>query len=110
MGSYPRGRGSRCLYTDLVVPLQQFIPAVLAEIVRNQPPSTARTAFAWQLAVGQALARTTSVDLQNGTLRVRARDARWAQEITRAADTILARMQQLLGRSAVTRLELEARD
>lgn len=91
-----------------MIPLQQFIPAVLAEIVRNQPPSAARTAFAWQLAVGQALARATNVDLQEGTLLVRARDARWAQEIRRAADTILPRMQQLLGPSAVTRIELAA--
>jgi hypothetical protein len=91
-----------------MIPLQQFIPAVLAEIIRSQPPSPARTAFAWQLAVGQALARATNVDLHEGTLRVRPRDARWAQEITRAADTILPRMQQLLGRSAVTCIELAA--
>jgi hypothetical protein len=96
------------VYTDLVVPLQQFIPAVLAEIVRHQPPSTARTAFAWQLAVGQALARVTAVDLRDGTLFVRPRDARWAPEIARAAGTILPRMQHLLGTSTVWRIEVEA--
>jgi hypothetical protein len=92
-----------------VVPLQQFIPTVLAEIVRHQPSSPARTAFAWQLAVGQSLARTTTVELREGTLVVRARDARWAHEIDRAAGTILARMQALLGRSAIARIEVDTR-
>ena len=36
---------------------------VLAEIVRRQPASKERTAFAWQLAVGPALARATTVEL-----------------------------------------------
>lgn len=91
-----------------MVPLQHFATNVLAEVVRRQPASPARTAFAWQIAVGAALARSTTVSLDGGVLRVRARDARWAREIERAADTILERVQHLLGPAAVTRLDVEA--
>lgn len=89
-----------------MVPLQQVSTGVIAEVIRRQPPSAARTAFAWQLAVGGAMARSATVDLCEGTLTVRSRDARWAGEITRAADTILLRLQHLLGPAAVNRIEV----
>ena len=82
------------------MPLQNFATGVLAEIIRRQPPSPARTAFAWQLAVGPALARSTTVDADGSVLTVRARDPRWVTEIERARDTILPRMQHLLGARA----------
>lgn len=87
-----------------MVPLQQFAPAVLAQVIRRQPPSRERTAFAWQLAVGPALARATSIELLDGVLTVRSADPRWAAEIDRAAGTILARLQHLLGPSAAIRI------
>jgi Dna[CI] antecedent DciA-like protein len=80
-----------------LIPLQQFSSGVLAEIIRRQPHSTARTNFAWQIAVGPAIARTTSIDVTDGVLRVCARDASWEQAVERAADTILPRLQHLLG-------------
>ena len=82
--------------------IQTFAGGVLAQIVRRQPPSAARTAFAWQLAVGPALARVTSVELEGTTLRVGAVDARWLKEIERARAVILSKLQQLLGPEAVT--------
>jgi predicted nucleic acid-binding Zn ribbon protein len=89
-----------------LIPIQQFSPGVLAEIVRRQPASAARTAFAWQLAVGPAIARTTTIDLTDGVLRVKARDAHWEQAVHRAADTILARLQHLLGADLVKKIEI----
>ena len=89
-----------------MIPIQNFASNVLAEIVRRQPASKERTAFAWQLAVGPALARVTSVELSEGVLTVRSTDARWIREIRRASETILARMQHLLGRESVARLAL----
>jgi len=88
-------------------PIQQFSSSVLAEIVRHQRPSSARTSFAWQLAVGPALARVTTVALVNGVLIVRALDQRWAQEILRARDTVLKRLQHLLGPDTVQALRLD---
>lgn len=85
-----------------MLPIQHFAPGVIAEIIRRQPESTARTAFAWQIAVGPAIARATTVEVVGGILKVTPRDARWGREVNRAADTILARMQHLLGARAVT--------
>jgi hypothetical protein len=89
-----------------MVPLQQFATGVLAEVIRRQPPSAARTAFAWQLAVGPALARASTIDLRGGVLTIQPRDAQWRLEIKRAETTVLARMQELLGAKSVTRIEI----
>lgn len=86
-------------------PIQNFVSSVVAEVVRRQPASTARTNFAWQLAVGPALARVTTVELSDGVLSVRSRDPRWKPEIERARATVLPRLQHLLGPHAVTRIE-----
>ena len=69
-----------------VVSLHQFAPAVLAEIIRRQPASRERTAFAWSVAVGPALARVTTPDLPGRTTVATARDVRRAKEIDRARD------------------------
>jgi predicted nucleic acid-binding Zn ribbon protein len=90
-----------------MIPIQHFASGVLAEILRRQPASKERTAFAWQLAVGPALARVTTVELRDRVLTVRSADQRWIREIRRAADTILARMQHLLGPENVTRLAVQ---
>jgi hypothetical protein len=84
-----------------VQPLQSFSMGVLAEIIRRQPSSKERTAFAWQMAVGSSLARVTVVDLADRVLTVRAIDPRWATEIERARAIILPRLQHLLGPDAV---------
>jgi hypothetical protein len=87
-----------------VIPIQNFSSGVLTDIVRRQPPSKERTAFAWQMAVGPAIARTATVDVVDGVLHVFARDAYWAREISRAIPTIVARMQHLLGQEGVIQI------
>src|SRR5438046_1132023 len=82
---------------EFVQSLHQFAPGVLADIIRRQPASKARTAFAWSVAVGPALARVTTVELHDRTLVATARDPRWAKEIARARETILARIRDLVG-------------
>jgi predicted nucleic acid-binding Zn ribbon protein len=84
-----------------MVPVQDFSSGVLAAIIRRQPASKDRTNFAWQLAVGQALARVTTVELVDGVLSVRAVDRRWIREIERARDSVMEKMQQMLGEDAV---------
>jgi hypothetical protein len=88
-----------------MIPIQQFTPAMLAEILRRQPSSDGRTTLAWQLAVGPALARATTVRLVGRTLIVRASDPRWISEIARAQEVVVARLQHLLGPGAVTRID-----
>ena len=89
-----------------MVPLQNFATGVLSDVIRRQPPSPARTSFAWTVAVGPALARSATATLNGTVLIVRPRDPRWAKEVERARDTILARMQQLLGGQSVTKMEI----
>jgi hypothetical protein len=83
-------------------PIQNLSGGVLCQLVRRQEPSTARTAFAWQLAVGPALARTTTVSLDAGVLTVRAADERWIREIERSRDVVLLKMQSLLGEDQIS--------
>lgn len=87
-------------------PIQTFAGGVLAQIVRRQPPSPARTAFAWELAVGPSLARVTSVEMEGTTLRVRSTDPRWLKEIDRARGMILPKLQQMLGEQTVTAIAI----
>lgn len=87
---------------------QSFAPAVLAEIIRRQPPSKERTDFAWAVAVGPALARATTVELRNRNIIVCARDVQWARELERARDTILPRLRLLLGPDTVKGLYINA--
>lgn len=84
--------------------IQTFSGSVLAEVIRRQPASPARTAFAWQLVVGPTLARMTSVIIEGTTLRVSAADPRWLKEIDRARATVLPKLQGLLGADAVTKI------
>jgi hypothetical protein len=88
--------------------LHHVSTSVLAEIIRQQPGSAAKTRFVWQLAVGPALARVTNVELVEGALVVRAADTRWIREIDRARTIILSRLQHLLGPNNVSRLDLPA--
>ena len=90
-----------------MIPIQRFSSGVLGEIIRRQPPSPGRTTLAWQLTVGPALARSTSVTLHGGVLVVRSPDVRWTQEITRARETVLTRLQHLLGPENVRTLRIE---
>ena len=89
-----------------MVPVQSFATGVIAEVIRRQPPSPGRTTFAWTIAVGPALAKSATVTLTERVLRVRPRDARWATEIERLSPTILPRLQHLLGRESVVKLEI----
>ena len=93
--------------SPIVLPLQSVTSKMLAEILRRQPASQERTAFAWAVAVGPALARVTAVDLDaGGVLRVHVRDARWARELERARDVVLTRLRMLLGDDHVIRMDV----
>ena len=89
-----------------MLPIQEFSTRIVAEIIRRQPASKERTRFVWQIVAGPTLARVTNVDLVDGTLTVTAADDRWLTEIRRARQTILHRLQHLLGPDAVTRVEI----
>ena len=89
-----------------MLPIQQFSSGVLAEIIRRQAPSAERASFAWQIAVGPAISRTTTIDLVDGVILVTARDAHWGRAVERGAATILPRMQHLLGAQTISALKV----
>jgi predicted nucleic acid-binding Zn ribbon protein len=90
-----------------MIPIQHFSAGVLADVIRRQPSSPARTMLAWQIAVGPALARATTVELSEGVLTVHSSDARWTLEVTRARDIVLRRLQHFLGPDCVKALHIE---
>jgi len=82
-------------------PLQQAIPSVLADVLRDAPLSPGKVAFAWRAAAGPAVDRSTAVRLEDTVLVVEPSSAEWARELLRSRDLLLARLQRLLG-GAVT--------
>jgi predicted nucleic acid-binding Zn ribbon protein len=89
-----------------MLPIQKLTTGALAEMIRRQPASKEKTRFVWQMAVGPAIARVTTVELADGVLAVQCGDQRWMSEIARARPLILSRLQQLLGPDAVRRIAL----
>lgn len=83
------------------------LPALILPALLSRTPLTPeKVTFAWGQAVGQAMARAASATLEGSTLVVRTADARWAREVERSADLILGRVQHLLGRGVVHKLEV----
>ena len=80
-----------------MIPVQQFMPAAVAEILRKAPLTPEKVAFAWRTAVGPAVAKATSVELREGVLRVRAREVTWLREVERSAPLIRSRLATVLG-------------
>ena len=79
---------------------------MLAQIISKAPLNPEKVAFAWRAAVGPTLAGATDVVLDQGTLRVQARDRAWQRELQRANATIRARLDDLLGAGVVRALDI----
>lgn len=88
-------------------PLQALAPALLRDLLRRGPMSQEKLECAWQLAVGPAIFRVTTVRLRTeGVVEVRAADDTWQRELKRALPEITNRLRSLAGPDAVTRLKL----
>ena len=84
--------------------MSQLVPSALMHLLRTGPLSDGKVTFAWRTAVGPALERVTSVKLEGGVLMVDTDSAQWSKEITRSSGVILARLQEFLGKDAITRI------
>jgi predicted nucleic acid-binding Zn ribbon protein len=72
--------------------------------------SQGKLEFAWRSAVGPAIERATTVSLDDaGVLDVRTVDATWRREVRRSQDTILRRLQELLGPTVVKSIRVPGR-
>jgi hypothetical protein len=84
-----------------------FATSVLAEMLAQQPMSPGKLQFAWRAAVGPALARAAALDWQDGRVIVQMSSADWTREIQRSKPMILERLQMLLGKDVVRRIEIK---
>jgi predicted nucleic acid-binding Zn ribbon protein len=87
-------------------PLAHAVPAALQQLLRPAPLSEGKVAFAWNAAVGPAVARATAVKLCEGVLIVETSSVQWAREIRRSSGVILSRLQALLGDDIVTSISV----
>ena len=81
------------------------MPDALAAVLRRAPLTPEKVAFSWRTAVGPAVDKVTSVELHNGVLHVRAKDATWQREVERSAALIRSRLDSLLGEQVVRYIE-----
>ncbi len=89
-----------------MIPVQQFMPDAVAEILRRAPLTPEKVAFAWRSAVGAAVDKASTIELRNGVLHVRARDVAWQREMERSAAVIRARLEALLGAGVVRYIDV----
>jgi hypothetical protein len=86
------------------------MPDALAAILQRAPLTDEKVAFAWRAVVGAAMNRGTVAALADGVLRVRAESPAWRREVERSEGLIRARLDLLLGRGVVRRIEVYAGD
>jgi hypothetical protein len=80
-----------------MIPVHQFMPTALADILKKAPLTPEKVAFAWRSAVGPAVDNATTIKLRGRVLYVQARDATWQREVERSAGLIRSRLAALLG-------------
>ena len=90
---------------DTVKSLTTLTESVLPALLARAPLTPEKIDFSWRLVVGAPVSRACTIALANGTLMVLAPDRSWAHEIERSIDVILLRMQRMLGRTVVRRIE-----
>lgn len=100
-------RGIIC-YDPLVIKANQVMPAVVGDVIRKAPLSDAKVAFAWRMAVGPAVDKSTKVRLgEDGTLYIRAESQAWIDSIRASVGLIRSRLAHFLGDNAVKRFHYE---
>jgi predicted nucleic acid-binding Zn ribbon protein len=89
-------------------PLTHALPGALRLLLHDLQLSKGKVGFAWGAAVGPAVARATTVKLENGALIVETTSAQWTREIKRSTPVILERLQSLLGDETIDRIEVRS--
>lgn len=84
------------------------MPGALTMLLRDTPLSPGKVAFAWTAAVGAAVDRVTSVRLEGDVLLVDAATPQWSREVRRSIGVILPRLQALLGKDTIRKLEVRS--
>jgi hypothetical protein len=94
------------LFSDVVIRANKVMPAVVAEVVRKAPLTPEKVAFAWRLAVGAAIDKSTTVRLaDNGVLYVRAETPAWLAAVRKSTSLIQIRLDDVLGDGVIKRIQ-----
>jgi hypothetical protein len=89
-----------------VIQANKVMPAVVAEVIRKAPLTDEKVAFAWRLAVGPAMAKSTSVRLgSDGTLYLRGESRAWIDSVRASVGLIRSRLAHYLGDDAIKRID-----
>jgi predicted nucleic acid-binding Zn ribbon protein len=89
-----------------VIPVQDVMPAAVAEIIRKAPLTAEKLGFAWRSAVGPAVANVTAIELRDQVLHVSAKDPVWLREVERSATLIRSRLAAYLGEGTVRYIQI----
>jgi predicted nucleic acid-binding Zn ribbon protein len=93
-----------------VEPIQDYLHALAAKLVRDAPLSAEKVRCAWEMAVGAGLARVSQAQAEaDGTLRITVDDLRWKREIAKGQALILQRVQAAHGPTVAKRLVVTPR-
>lgn len=91
---------------DSLTPLKDVIASLLGDAALPFNPDDARIWRVWEEVVGLPVARhTRPLWIKEGKLRVSVTDPIWLQELGYVEKTILKKLNEKLGRSAVKRIE-----
>jgi len=92
-----------------VIPVHALVPDLVADLLRRQPLSPAKVAFAWRTVVGPAVDRATRASLRDdGVLEVVASDTNWKREVRRSTSLLSARLDRLLGEGVVKKIVVKS--
>lgn len=91
-----------------VIPANKVMPGVVADVIRKAPLTDAKVAFAWRLAVGPAVDKSTKVRLAgDGTLYIRGESQAWVDSVRASIGLIRSRLAHFLGETAIKRVSYE---
>jgi len=91
-----------------VIKANQVMPGVVAEVIRKAPLCDEKVAFAWRLAVGPAVDKSTRVRLaDDGTLYITGESQAWLDSVRASVGLIRSRLAHYLGDNAIKRISYD---
>ena len=91
-----------------MIKANQVLPAVIADVVRKAPLTDAKVQFAWRLAVGPTIDKSTRVRLaDDGTLYVSAESPAWNDSVRASIGMIRSRLAHYLGDATIKRISYD---
>ncbi|HYE85927.1 MAG TPA: DUF721 domain-containing protein [Vicinamibacterales bacterium] len=88
-----------------MIQANKVLPGIVAEVIRKAPLTEAKVAFAWRLAVGPTLGKSTRARLaDDGTLYIQGESQAWIDSVRASIGLIRSRLAHFLGENAIKRV------